>query len=349
MKKAAKRMLRATVGACPYRVLSSLFGNQPFIGLYHIVSDSELAHVRHLYPSKGVEDFERDLIYLKKHFDVISYEDLVSAVGSNGKLSPRSALVTFDDGYRECYSVVRPLLKKHGIPCMFFVTTDFVGNRNMFFRNKVSLCIDQARTLDDSSWSTAADALVATSGVFFNSVNSFARWINLANKRDEATIDSVCRILDVDVDAYLTREKPYVTVEQIQEMARDGFTIGGHTQSHPRLEQCTPDTITDEIVQSCKFVQDWTAQEKVPFAFPFTRGNVDMHLLEGIVRDHSFVRLLFGTSGLVADSPFLLNRVALDHPSESTRSSISSVLRGEGAKLLDTFSAKHRKHALVGS
>ena len=306
------------------------------------MSDSELAHVRHLYPSKGVEDFERDLIYLKKHFRIISYDDLVSSDASNGKLSPRSALVTFDDGYRECYSVVRPLLKKHGIPCIFFVSTDFVGNQSMFFRNKVSLCIEQARSLDDSSWHGVADALAATSGIFFNSANSFVRWINLANKRDEPTIDSVCRILDVDVDAYLTREKPYVTVEQIQEMAREGFTIGGHTRSHPRLEQCTPELITEEIVQSCQSVQEWTAQEQVPFAFPFTRGNVDMDLLEGIVRDHSFVRLLFGTSGLVADGPFLLNRVALDDPSESIRSSISSILRAESAKLLDTFSARRR-------
>ena len=86
--------------------------------------------------------FERDLLFVREHCTPISFEQLAS------KDTPRgSVLFTFDDGYRECFSVARPLLKKYEIPCMFFVTASFIDNQRIFYRHKVSLCIEEIAAL----------------------------------------------------------------------------------------------------------------------------------------------------------------------------------------------------------
>ncbi|RPI30378.1 MAG: hypothetical protein EHM70_14030, partial [Chloroflexota bacterium] len=113
------------------------------IGLcYHAVSAEAQPHLDHLIPHKTASMFEQDLLFLKEHFQLISYEELLAHRAGNLRLRPNSILLTFDDGYSECYSVVRPLLLKYEIPAIFFLITSCIDNREMYFRNKVSLCID---------------------------------------------------------------------------------------------------------------------------------------------------------------------------------------------------------------
>lgn len=43
-----------------------------------------------------------------------------------------TSVVTFDDGHRSNYDLAWPLLEKHGVFAMFFVTTDWIGKRQTF-------------------------------------------------------------------------------------------------------------------------------------------------------------------------------------------------------------------------
>ncbi|MBD0320412.1 MAG: polysaccharide deacetylase family protein, partial [Gemmatimonadetes bacterium] len=107
------------------------------VGLcYHVVSERRLPHVANLYPYKSPEQFEADLVYLKRNFRVVSYADVVE-----GRVEPNSVHISFDDGYSECFDVVRPLLLKHGLPCTFFISPPYLDNRRMYSFNKASLAL----------------------------------------------------------------------------------------------------------------------------------------------------------------------------------------------------------------
>ncbi len=99
-----------------------LFIRRQVIGfLYHVVSDQNLPHVCHLYPYKNTAMFERDLVYLKHHFHPISYAQLLDdQAGKQQRLKAPLALLSFDDGFQECFTVIRPLLLKYGVPGLFF-------------------------------------------------------------------------------------------------------------------------------------------------------------------------------------------------------------------------------------
>jgi peptidoglycan/xylan/chitin deacetylase (PgdA/CDA1 family) len=130
-----------------------------------MVTDGCPAHTAHLGPHKTPAQFEADLRWLKARYEVINYRQLCErraasdsrgpALGSSTlalsdlatfRFSSRpAAILTFDDGLREHLAVVAPLLQKHELPAIFFITTGFLDNRRLFYRHKVSLCLEAAR------------------------------------------------------------------------------------------------------------------------------------------------------------------------------------------------------------
>ena len=44
--------------------------------------------------------FEKQIGYLRKHFDIVSIDDLCDGVTGGKKLPPSMVVLTFDDGYR---------------------------------------------------------------------------------------------------------------------------------------------------------------------------------------------------------------------------------------------------------
>lgn len=80
-------------------------------------------------------DFEKQMDYLKNEgYKVISVTDLVSKLKSSQKISPKTVVLTFDDGYRDNYTEAFPILKKHNFQATIFLVTGLIGgisiNRN---------------------------------------------------------------------------------------------------------------------------------------------------------------------------------------------------------------------------
>jgi len=228
-----------------------------------MVTDEYPPHVAHISPYKTSAQFEADLGYLKRNYEVISYEELCErrAEGEeqrarkNGTTRPplrpshpRPPIVlTFDDGLREHLPVVKPLLERHGIPAIFFITTDFLGNRRLFYRHKVSLCIDRILGMPETEWSEVVkwshqheiiDEIAnshPTPDTRHVTPDTFIAWIKRLTYVDEPTIETVCECLGVDCQRFLDEQRPYLTTDELLSLADAGFTIGAHGQSHARL------------------------------------------------------------------------------------------------------------------
>lgn len=61
-------------------------------------------------------------------------ETFVEALSVPGALPRRTALLTFDDGYRSTLTEALPRLRRFGYPAVVFVPTAFVGGQNTFDR-----------------------------------------------------------------------------------------------------------------------------------------------------------------------------------------------------------------------
>ena len=73
---------------------------------------------------------QKILEYKQKGYTFISIDDLSSLIAHHSSLSTKRFIcVTFDDGYRDNYTLAYPLLKRLGVPFTVYVTTGFIDDR----------------------------------------------------------------------------------------------------------------------------------------------------------------------------------------------------------------------------
>src|SRR3954452_8909634 len=71
--------------------------------------------------------FEAEMKELKdKGITVIPMQDMLAWKRGEKNIPPRSAVITFDDGWKSQYEVARPILKKYGYPFTMFIYTEGV-------------------------------------------------------------------------------------------------------------------------------------------------------------------------------------------------------------------------------
>ncbi|MDD6267977.1 MAG: polysaccharide deacetylase family protein [Clostridium sp.] len=106
------------------------------IVMYHYVR--ELRNSR--YPAiKGmdIEEFEKQIKFFKNNFDVVTMQEVLSAVGGKGELPEKAMLLTFDDGYVDNYTNVYPILKNYGMQGSFFVSGEAITEHKLLDVNKI--------------------------------------------------------------------------------------------------------------------------------------------------------------------------------------------------------------------
>jgi len=325
----AKKTLGAVLRRLPLVVFERIIHRDVIVFCYHAIADHPLPHVRHLMPHKTPAEFEADVLYLKSHYHLPTWQDFIHDRAGRGKGTRPCALITFDDGLAECFHFVRPILRKHQIPCIFFISKAFVDNQVMFYRHKVSLCLERIASSSDDAVVDLLLKVSEESGLGQVSLDCFRAWMKTLKLADEATINRVCALLGVNIAAELEHRPPYMTSAQIKQLAEEGFTLGGHTVRHEHLHLLTNAEIEQEIVESCAFVSKVVGADKIPFAFPFGLGDVDRHTLLSVADRYPSIPVMFGTNGIIEDLPFIINRIWSDMPIavRSGRSGLKDVIR----------------------
>jgi peptidoglycan/xylan/chitin deacetylase (PgdA/CDA1 family) len=297
------------LSALPLDLLRVLSTRNPVAPFYHLVSDDRVPYVEHLYSFKTSAVFEQDLIYLKRHYALVTHEAVAAHRESGQALPPRSAVISFDDGLKECFTIVRPMLLKHGVPCTFFIAPNFIGNKQLMHVHKKSLCIEAMKRL---SYEEAAAAL-APLEPDVKTPDALRHWVRTRSYQQADKIDRCCEYLRVNVEDALDRYRPYMTENEVLQLSRDGFTIGGHTLNHPEL-WLMPEwkEVEREIVKSCEWVRERTGQSKVPFAIPFNGKLLSRSRLGRLRRECDAIDLIYDTNNLAKDASFVVNRIHCD-------------------------------------
>lgn len=290
--------------------LLKMVNKRPLISIfYHAVSNQPMPHVDTIYPSISADQFEAELLYLKSIYSFVTYQQVADFYERDIPLPENALYLSFDDGFIECYSVVLPIIEKLLIPCTFFVTTDWIDNNSMFFRNKMAILWNIFLSSSDETKYKMYIDVGRILGVAINSKETMRKSIFSLREHRNEEIESLSQYFEFDEKEYLKNNPLYVTTSQLEEMVSKGYTLGAHTQSHPKLEQVSFDRMESEISQSCKIIQEISGEKSVPFAFPNSATNIDRNELNSIYTKHTHVGLLFNTKGVLQDEDFIVNRI----------------------------------------
>lgn len=296
-----------------------------------VVTGSPPPHLEWIVPCKTAAHFASDLAWLQRHYHFVSYADVEASLTGNLALPRNAALLTFDDGYAELYSVVWPILRERGVPALGFLTTSQVDNQSLSADCRASLCVhaflerdraeqgtiarhlglpDFAGSRADAPRRAAGRAAAESAAVTGHELRAFLR-------SHETVAQALGESLGQDEKSYLRTAEPYLTSDQVHEMTTVGWSFGAHATVHRPLQGLSEDELESEIVVSCGVVNDLTGQDRAPFAFPYTGEGIPRERLAAIRAKHPEVGLFFDVWGLKREDSLVWHRVAIEDPRES--------------------------------
>jgi len=266
----------------------------------HIVSDVVPLHVRHLYEIPKIGKFKSDIDFLCRRYRALQLSELERIGRLPVKRSARSFVLSFDDGMREVYDIIAPILRDKGIPAVFFLNAATIDNRQLMWRHKISLVVERSQQQPGR----------IPPGLNVASGESLCSKLKALRFADERILDDVARFFEIDFDEYLSTAKPYLTTGQVLELARDGFEFGAHSASHPYFNELAVEDQKDQIYRSVQFIRTLGLPCRC-FAFPFHDNGVPASIFR-YMTDLDLV-LSFGTSEARVDSiGFSFQRFGLD-------------------------------------
>ncbi|MCS4305684.1 polysaccharide deacetylase family protein [Chryseobacterium sp. BIGb0232] len=264
--------------------------------LYHCVSDENLPHIKHVIEYKNSKDFEKDIDDLSKHFQWVNWQEFKDFTSGNFKAQKKIALLTFDDGFREFYDIVAPVLERKGIYACNFINPAFIDNKEIMFRCKASLLIDAIGN------KTTINREVYT----VLSLNSNAAIEIVKNKilkityQEKNMLDLLAEKLEFDFKSYIKEYRPYLSTEELKHLTHKGFGISSHGWDHPKYGDLSLEEQTKSIDKTFAYLKENNFLYE-SFAFPFTDFGVKNDFFEELFKNEEMY-CTFGTAGIKLDS-----------------------------------------------
>jgi peptidoglycan/xylan/chitin deacetylase (PgdA/CDA1 family) len=278
---------------------------------YHLICDEKPVHIHHLYPIRSVAVFRKDLEYLLSRYQPLNLQDVMTFVQQGKTRQKPGFFLTFDDGLREIYEVVRPLLLEYGVPAGFFINPAFVDNQDMFFRFKMSILLERCNSLPGTQLKMIRD--------IFND-NNTEKAMRKVNYNQRIILDKAAEIMEISFADYLIKYKPYMSWAQISHLQQDGFYIGAHSMDHPLYSDISLAEQISQTQQSLDVVQNQLQLDYRIFAFPFTEYGVSQPFFDSIKAN-----ILFGTAGMKNDPQSnVIQRIPMEIKDKSAKSIIRS-------------------------
>ncbi len=260
------------------------------IVMYHRVTD-QLDPLSPYTPTAEVFDFHMQT--LANGFKVLALSEAIERLKKRS-LPRRAACVTFDDGYRDNYTVAAPILKRYRLPATIFVSTGFLDGGLMWndsvveaVRRAPGSTID-ARAIGLGVYASGDDLkrAIATSMLLDQ-----LKYLPFAKRSEK--VHEFCALIGVPLPADLM-----LSTDQVRAARHANFEIGGHTVNHPILTQIDDHQARSEIVDSKAHLEDILREKVTLFAYPNGRPNQDyLARHAAMVKEAGFIAAVSTASG----------------------------------------------------
>ena len=273
--------------------------NTHLIVMYHYIEDPHPG--RSGMHSYSIAEFEYQLALLSQYFHIVSVDEVYRRHRER-RTNERLCALTFDDGTKDPYANVLPLLKKHKIPATFFIITKTL-NGFIPFTHKIHLLLSLSsatelrkkfHTFLNKSFRDFYKQYYIPEDRHINPKRKYADIVE-SNLKDTLVIaPPFMRLQFLDwifsefkLDETSIAKDFFMNKEQIREMAALGFSIGSHTHSHEALDILSVEDIQNEIMTSKKYLEDIIAAPITSFCYPYGRIGRKKHATISLLLQHN--------------------------------------------------------------
>lgn len=291
--------------------LRAFSGNEKLrILMYHRVFDKG-SDFSHFLDGVRPSEFEKQMEFLSKNFSVIALAEAIERMETGKSLPKRAISVTIDDGYRDCYESIYPVLKKYDLPATIYLTTSNVGSSDVFWSDKVGYLFKKGRPVNNFYEHSLLDTVeVGPAEKRAGSLNYMVQKMKTLLETDKnKVIDDLkdfFQVKDSELQANYN-----LTWPEVKEMSNNGVFFGAHTVTHPILTRINIETAEAEIKNSKEKIENEIGKKICGFCYPNgTEADFNGPIIK-LLKKHEFkygITTLWGFNDMNSD-PFALKRV----------------------------------------
>jgi len=272
------------------------------------------------------EQFEAQLDALAKSGKFVGSDDILCALEGKKTLPHHAIVITFDDGLREQFEVAWPILKRKGIPAIFYVNTVNRGENRMSTVHMIHLLrahikpgllwdrmVIEAKNQGIDLGSACVEDEAAKKQYPYDSLEASRLKFMLNRVLD---FRSTARLIDglytnFRGDQEAEVDSLYMTVDQIRMMHQAGC-IGSHGHEHVPMGQMSEHGFAKQLGTSLTYFEEWLDERVPSFSFPYGAKSACHSALQKLAPDYgikyAFTMERGGNPDLIA--PLYLARYA---------------------------------------
>ena len=173
--------------------------------------------------------FIEQIKWLKQNVKILSEKELIDVLDAKRAPSGLNVLITFDDGYRDNYTLAYPALKKLNVPAIFFIPTNLINTRQVGWWDIIAYLIKNTKKpyiiFEDKKFLLHVERKKTIE--FFNNKMKLEKAEKTAN-----LLKTLAEVCEVDMPDFDKQDSQLMTWEQIREVSKNNISIGAHTHTH---------------------------------------------------------------------------------------------------------------------
>ncbi len=216
----------------------------------------------------SMEEFDQQMAFLSKHANLITEEEVVRLAQSGKPLPKRSALVTFDDGYRDNYLFAAPVLKKYSVPAIFFIPIESIEKSRVGWWDVIAYFIKRTGKKDLPF--NGSKLFLRTKTEKESAIVVLHDYMKSARAEESRNfLAELSFLCGVDFPSKEAQREELMSWDQIMEIGKSELlSIGSHTMSHRVLSTVSDEDELRELVDSRFFLQQKLGYEIKSIAYP---------------------------------------------------------------------------------
>ncbi|MBN1611286.1 MAG: polysaccharide deacetylase family protein [Polyangiaceae bacterium] len=215
-------------------------------------------------------EFDEQVGLLSREFSIVGPDELTECVRS-GHWPPNPAMITFDDGYRDNHDRALPILQRHRTKAFFFIATDYVTQRRVFWWDRISYTLKHAARQRFELTYPSAEVVDLANGVSAPARHLqglVKRCSGLDIERFLAELAMAAGVAwDKDLEHALA-DRLVATWDQVRALKAAGMSIGSHTRSHRHLATVPPNELSEELLGSRSVLEEMLGEPVRAISYP---------------------------------------------------------------------------------
>jgi len=250
-----------------YRKIKPMIVQRPLrIIAYHAVDDMP----NYLDLFMTTEKFEAQMKYLHKNFRINALDEALRNIQHNVNISQDTILITFDDGYKDNYHTLYPIIKKYALPITIFLTSDNIDSGMPTFVYATILLVHNAekRILDLSEYDLGKFTLdtIGNREKAIHKIDQYSKTLNFDERKK--FLDKIISKVGLKGHEDILLNK-MLNWEEINDMLKDLVSFGSHTRRHPNLTHLKFKDLHQELAGSKRRIENKIGKKVPYFAYPY--------------------------------------------------------------------------------